>query len=481
MTIGSFDVVIVGNGSIGLSTAIALADEQPDSSIAVVGPSARIYGATPAAGAMLGCFGEITAAGVASPYGRRKFELAKTARGYWPAWFERLGVAPDDVLTTRETVVLLNSVGYSEVDSGNFFAIERELRDADEPFSEIDVNDIKWIDPDSNFRPLRALHLPNEGAVDSGALLNALTAAAERRGITFVDETATALRSENGRIQGVDVAGGAIAGGTVVVAAGAASDPLIQSVPELTYRVPMVVAGGGVSVLAQVGDQSVPPYVLRTPNRAFACGLHVVPRKNGTVYIGATNDVYFEPQTDWELSDLIFLTDGAIRQVRRDLNHAKIQQITLGNRPMSIDGWPLIGPTSVENLWILTGTYRDGLHQSPMLATDLARRISGREGMVDLSEFRPEREPINPVDKSVVVDDVVRHTLACGHEDPWRVDPDWPGFIANVSRTAYSVLIDRLGSDYIAPPEVLHSLLMAGDTEISRIQDYYKAVYAAWH
>lgn len=477
----SFDVVVVGNGVIGLSTALAVAEEQPGASIAVVGRFERTYGATPASGAMLGCFGEITAAGLASPYGRRKFELAKLARCYWPDWFERVGVDPDSVLTTRETVILLNSVGYSEVDSGNFLAIEGALREANEPYSEIDVADIKWIDPDSNSRPLRAIHLPNEGAVDSAALLDALTAALQRRGVTFVDEAASALRVTGGRIRGVELAGATLAAGIVVVAAGAASGQLIQSVPELAYRVPMVVAGGGVSVLAQVGDRSVPPYVLRTPNRAFACGLHVVPRKNGSVYVGATNDVYFEPRTDWDLADLTFLTGGAIRQVRRDINHARIQQITMGNRPMSIDGWPLIGPTSVAGLWLLTGTYRDGLHQSPMLATDIARRLTGQEGVVDLGEFRPEREPINPVDRRTVLDEVVRHTLACGYEDPWRVDPDWPGFVANVSRAAYHALMEHLGTDYTPPPEVLHSLLMAGDTEIARIQDYYKAVYATWH
>src|SRR5690349_16682249 len=115
----SFDLVVVGNGVLGLSVALALAEEQPTATIGVVGPVDRPFGATPAAGAMLGCFGEVTAAGTASPEGRRKHELSLTARSMWPEWLDRID-APDGTVTARETVVLLNSVGSAGVDSGNF-------------------------------------------------------------------------------------------------------------------------------------------------------------------------------------------------------------------------------------------------------------------------------------------------------------------------------------------------------------------------
>ncbi|HEX6969471.1 MAG TPA: FAD-dependent oxidoreductase [Micromonosporaceae bacterium] len=477
----SFDVIVVGNGVIGLSVALAIAEEQPSASIAVVGPSNRPFGATPAAGAMLGCFGEVTTTTLGSPYGRRKFELALAARKMWPAWFDRMGAEPSQIMTTKETVVLLNTVGFSEVDSANFAAIRQALREAGEPYEEIAVEDIEWLVSDSNARPLRALRLPDEGAVDTAALLTTLTTALEKRGVTFIHEAATGLRVRSGRAEGVQLADSVVTAGTVVVAAGAASEPLIRSVPELTYRVPKVIGGCGVSVLVDTADGTVPPYVLRTPNRAFACGLHVLPRSAGTVYVGATNEVTFDPRQEVTISEFIFLTDCAVRQIRRDLNSGHIRQIQIGNRPMSIDGWPLIGATSLDGLWIVTGTYRDGLHLSPLLARHIAKQISGDAGLAGLEEFRPEREPISAPSRAEVLDEVVRHTLATGFEGPWFVNPDWPPAIGKFARTSFERLLDELGGAYLPPPEVMSVLLKSTDDDVARLRSYYEAVHAAWH
>lgn len=479
MTRQPLDVVVVGNGVIGLSVALALAEEQPTATIGVVGPTDRRYGATPAAGAMLGCFGEVTAAGRATAQGRRKHDLALAARDMWPTWLERLE-SPAPIVTARETVVLLNSVGSADVDSANFAAIEAALREAEEPYSEIAISDVEWLDPDPNSRSLRALRIPAEGAVDSAALLGALTSALDRRGVTFVDAVATGLRVTGDRVDGVKLEDSVLPAGTVVVAAGAASGPLIESVPRLAARVPKVVSGCGVSALVDTADGTAPRQVLRTPNRAFACGLHVVPRGSGTVYVGATNEVEFAPRREVTISEFNFLTSCAVHQMYRGLNHSQVRAVQVGNRPVAIDGWPLIGATSVSGLWILTGTYRDGLHMSPLLATHLAREITGRPGLVDLDEFRPEREPIS-APRDVVLDEVVKHTLATGHEGPWVVDPGWPVWIADVSRGAFARLIDSLGGAYVPPPEVLTVLLKSTPDAIERVRKYYETVYTAWH
>ena len=57
MDSNSYDVVVVGNGVLGLSLATALTLRSAGK-IAVVGDETRAFAATPAAGAMLGCFGE---------------------------------------------------------------------------------------------------------------------------------------------------------------------------------------------------------------------------------------------------------------------------------------------------------------------------------------------------------------------------------------------------------------------------------------
>lgn len=477
----SFDVVVVGNGVIGLSIALAVVTEQPSASVAVIGPADREGGATPAAGAMLGCFGEVTASSITSTHGRRKLDLGIAARDLWPRWLDQLDPPPRPVVTARETVVLLNTVGAADVDSANFAAVRRALRDADEPHEEIAVEDVEWLDPDSNARPLRALHLPNEGAVDSAALLEALTCALERKGVTLLDTIVTGLWVKAGRVAGVRLPDTRIAAGSVVVAAGAVSGVLVRSVPELRHRVPIVLGGAGVSALARTVDGTVPPYVLRTPNRAFACGLHVLPEAAGTVYIGATNEVTFEPQYDATIAEINLLTTSAVRQIRKDLDGAHLLKVQVGNRPMSIDGWPLIGPTSVEGLWLVTGTYRDGLHLSPLLAGEVAKRLTGQEGEIDLDMFRPEREPISTLDRSETLDEVVRHTVATGFEAQWHLDPDWPEAIGTFARLSFENLLDELGGQYMPPPALLSVLLKSAGAEVAEMRAYYQAVHAAWH
>src|SRR4051794_8379919 len=82
----TFDVVIVGNGILALSTAYALSQLDSKLVIAIVGPSSRHGGATAAAGAMLGCFGEVTKSTYQSEYTLKKLELSYKAKLMWNDW-----------------------------------------------------------------------------------------------------------------------------------------------------------------------------------------------------------------------------------------------------------------------------------------------------------------------------------------------------------------------------------------------------------
>src|SRR5688500_10875787 len=83
------DVIVAGNGAIGLFLANDLA-ASGNCSVAMIGPADRPGAASKAAGAMLGCFGEVTKDTLASPAGRAKFELSIAAHRRWPSVLERL-------------------------------------------------------------------------------------------------------------------------------------------------------------------------------------------------------------------------------------------------------------------------------------------------------------------------------------------------------------------------------------------------------
>ncbi|XTZ13663.1 peptide chain release factor N(5)-glutamine methyltransferase [Micromonospora echinospora] len=478
MTRQKFDVIVVGNGAIGSSLAVELADR--GLTVALIGPANRQYAASTASGAMLGCFGEVTADLVSDQPGQAKFALDLKARGLWSDWVGKISehspLDGTDLFTASGTTVILNTVGTREIDSENFSAIQRALHENNEPFESVDVDDIGWIDADPNSRPVAAIHIPGEHAVDSGRLLVRLEGAAVARGCTLIPEHAVSLREDRGRIRAVVLDNGdVLEADQIVLAAGVGTQTLIDSVPGLGDTIPRLVAGYGVSVVMTTHDGTQPQSVIRTPNRAFACGLHVVPRGMGQVYVGATNIINPTVMTEPVLRDLEFLLQCAHRQIRRNLWSSSVRRISVGNRPVSLDGFPLLGETPVQGLWMATGTYRDGLFLSPLIAKEFGDRLTGGTGEADLSLFTPERAPVQRAGgRARVIDTTVQHMLATGYEHHWNIPTDWQEYLEADLYPIYQNWANQIDGDYTPPPELVASSRLHPQM-VQWLRDYYAA------
>jgi glycine/D-amino acid oxidase-like deaminating enzyme len=81
-----FDVVIVGNGALGLTLAYFLKKKDPNVSIALIGSSQRIGCATLVAGAMLNLWCEITDGQFENQALAEKFNLTKQGVDCWDAF-----------------------------------------------------------------------------------------------------------------------------------------------------------------------------------------------------------------------------------------------------------------------------------------------------------------------------------------------------------------------------------------------------------
>lgn len=465
------DVVVVGNGSVGMSLGLVLA--RRSLRVAVVGESARPWAASAAAGAMNGCFGEVTPQLLRSEVGRLKLEMDFRATALWTDWEQALLEESDEtaIRTAHGTTVILNTIGVHDIDTGGYEAIRTALEEYKEPYEEVDPASLDWLDPVPTSRPLRAMHIPGEHAVDSPALLTALETAIRRRGGTLIDDLVTEVVVSAGRATGVRFASGrSVAAGQVVLAAGAHTTGLLDCLPpDVRALIPPVVAGRGVALMVRTVTGAIPTGVIRTPNRAFACGLHVVPRGDGLIYLGATNEVERHPGTSAAIGELNLLLGGT-RQLRADLNAGWVERTLIGNRPIPLDGFPLLGSTGLAGLWLMTGTYRDGLHQSPLLATHMADLILDGPGAVgmDLSVFTPIRPPIQAMTRDECLATAVLHTMGTAYEHDWKIMEDWPPMIEEHFRSAFTTMLDRIDSAFVPPPEMLffadediHELLLS--------------------
>lgn len=470
-----FDALVVGNGALGLSLGVTLAER--GQRVALIGEPTRAGAASAAAGAMLGCFGEVTGTLLRSEHGRAKHDLAVRAAKLWEDWLAKIAEGRDGtrIRTAEGTFVILNNVGVPGIDDTNYAAIRESLVEYGEPFQDLAPSEIDWLDPEATSRPGLAMYLPHEHAVNAAALLARLEQTFTRLGGTLVPDLAVGLDNHHDRMDGVTLACGTrLSAPTVVLAGGARTQELLDTLPEISGRIPRLISGYGVSVLVDTEDGTRPPSVIRTPNRAFACGLHVVPRGEGQVYLGATNIVSVEPRTTPLISDVQFLLGCATRQVHRNLSEGGLARIQVGNRPVPLDGFPLLGPAGPDGLWLMTGTYRDGLHLSPLLAQEITRRILGEPGELDLDAFQPVRAPLQGLTREETVETAVTHMLATGYEYDWNVPVEWPYLIEHNLRQAYTRAADELDPQFTPPPELLAGLRIRPALD-KALREYYAA------
>jgi glycine/D-amino acid oxidase-like deaminating enzyme len=477
----NFDFVVVGNGVIGLSIAYQLAKRAPEESIVVIGPRAREGAASMAAGAMLNTFGEITKYTLQSPASQAKFQLCRDALDAWPAWLaevkEDSGHERVDASLSSGTTVLLNAKS-GHLDDENYAALLAALEKFDEPHEQISAGDVPGLDPLAEARPLRATHLPREGAIDSRSVVAALTAAAERFGVTFLDAEVDRVESAEGRVTGVRLADGtAVAGGTVLLAAGAFTGRLLDCLP--AGSVPAMFAGKGIAVqtVRRVGPGF--QHVVRTPNRSGSCGLHLIPLGDGVEYLGATNLLFDDPATVPDIGMSEFLVQVAREQLDHKIFFSDVKQWLVGNRPVALDGFPLIGRTSIDGLLVTTGTYRDGFHCSPIVAKLVVDDLLGAGSLAEaLPHFTPERAPIESMSPAEAVKEFAFHGVSASIEAGLRLPSHTDTSVLDVFyRQAAQRFYDLVEHPVGLSPEVLLGTVFSEDLASHRIVRYLDAAY----
>ncbi len=475
----NFDILVIGNGILGLSTAYALTLENPNLKIAVLGPFQRKGGATLASGAMLNCFAEIGKLTFKSQHGLNKFKLAQKALKLWPQWLKQINdhLDPVDRLSIKPgTFVLLNTKS-GQRETENYLAIRQALLNEQESFEDVEPREIPGLNPVDDARPLRALYLPNEGSLNPERLLLALEKVLHKIGhVTFIDEMATQLLLEDHQVIGAKTqSGNSLYASQVLLAAGAYTQKLIDQIPELVHRIPKILAGVGCG-MSLAFDNNPFKHIVRTPLRAGSCGIHIVSQESkNRIYLGASSAIRISPGTQAKTRDIYYLLEHGMEQFNQDLRDARIIKYRVGNRPITFDGFPLIGRTSIEGLWILTGTYRDGLLTSPLLSSCITKEML-KLGSVFEHGFQPERFPFETMPKEQLIEELVDQYISAGYEHAMKLPKlCWMSEIRGMAHKHISAIYEQLEIDIGLPPDVFIMLHYVPEM-IPYFKTYYQAV-----
>ena len=370
-------VIIVGGGIIGLGIGWQLAK---------AGCKVSIYERDHA-----GRAASWAAAGMLAPHAEVHFEErallsfgVQSCRMY-PEWVAELEVDSQMSVGYRAEGTLI--VGVDRDDA-------RELEHLYESQQLLDLK-VEWItgaaaremEPLLSPKITAAIWSRDDHQVDNRAMVDALiTAYQKASGILHENTPVDKIEVVNGKAKGIWVKDNLEEADVIVLAAGCWSSD-IDGLPKAVQ--PPVRPVKGQMLALQMEEGIVLEKVIRAPRAKYPTDVYLVPKDDGRLVIGATNE-----EMDFDTR----LTAGGLFELLRSSWEAvpgiydlPVLETWTGLRPGSRDNAPILGETSVENLIMATGHYRNGILLTPVTAREIASLILTGENSEVIAPFQLSR------------------------------------------------------------------------------------------
>jgi glycine oxidase len=383
----AYDLIVVGAGAIGLSCGWRCA--QAGMSVLVLERDEPGAGASGVAAGMLAPVTEAS-------FGEQALlRLNLEARAQWPGFaaeLEELTALPTGYTESGALVVAADRDDVEELRRLHAFQRELEL-------------DAEWLpprearrrEPSLSPRIGGAIHAPQDGHVDPGAVLRALAVALEAAGGELRAGTdVTGIETEGGRVSGVLVAaaeaalnsdrrvtdGETIAAGAVLVAAGAwSTEGALAS--EASAPSVRPVKGQLLELRVRSGHRPPARRIIRTPR------CYLVTRRDGRVVLGATQE---EQGFDTTVTaEGVYRLLEAAWEVLPEAGELELVRARAGLRPGTPDNSPAVGPGEPDGLIWATGHHRNGIMLAPFTARAVAELLTRGELPSAFAPFHPGR------------------------------------------------------------------------------------------
>jgi glycine oxidase len=237
------------------------------------------------------------------------------------------------------------------------------------PVQWLSGDEARDIEPLLSPKVIAAIWLPEDGQVNNRDVLRALRTAFQSRGGRVHTRTrVTSVRISGGRATHVrtDAGVGAVRASKIVVAAGCWSAG-IEGIPEDMRPPVRPVKGQIVSLTTAKGFGLA--HVVRAPD------VYLLPKSDGRVVVGATQEEmgFDTTPTAGEVMRLLERGWEAVPSIYE----LGIGSIDVGLRPGSRDNNPIVGATSVRDLYYATGHFRHGIILAPVTAYAIREVVGG--------------------------------------------------------------------------------------------------------
>lgn len=463
------DFLIVGNGIMGLSLAYELRKADPSASITVVGPAARKTAATPAAGAMINVFAELADDQFDDPAMKARSELSLNAFSLWDPLCEDLSNYTEEPVCVEWGSYIYKTPGRTSQEDRTLAFIQSLLQERGLPYSPCSGTDLEWFNPKSRTMDPNMLHVP-DGRIDPLKVLSAYECFLDANNVQMIDGTVSALHIDDGsgsHAASVSNSSEKITAKNVILANGSFAQELVDPIPELRNEVPRLVWGAGAALDAHFADWvgrmgGLDPNifkldrVVRSLVRDNACGLHVVPKDDGSFYIGASAAVLAEYEEFPRLHAIESIMQRAVEEISKAFFLAGVKLRGPGHRPVSADCYPLLGQSHIPGLWYSNGMKRDGFTCSPYISKHLAAEMLGSQSDLP-GMFAPSRRLIPYKTREKAIEESIVSDLQGELMHGMQLSAYGEANYLKARRAATEEIYDRRAvGEFGIHPEVLH-------------------------
>ncbi len=249
-------------------------------------------------------------------------------------------------------------------------------------FETVEDRSLRRLEPALAIGLGSAHHLPDMAQVRNPRHIKALLAGCQSCGAQLRAHCPVRGFEQQGkRILAVKTDRGKLQAGRFLLATGAWTDALLE---QMGWRPGIRPVRGQIALL----NTGTPVF-----RRVLVCGSrYLVPRPDGRVLVGSTEeDAGFEKHTTaGAIGDLLALAC----QLVPSLAEAPLERCWAGLRPGSPDGLPFLGAVpGFDNLFIAAGHFRSGIGLSPATGLVMKELLTGQPLTISLEPFRLDRTP----------------------------------------------------------------------------------------
>ena len=369
MATASTEVVIVGGGIVGISTAYYLAKAGVKSIIVE-----RDAVGSHASGFAYGGLSPLAGAGIPGPVSALAEEGMRLHRELAISLPEETGVNTEFRL--RPSL----SLAFTEAEAKSAQAGLSWQRDRND-FSVcwLDSAETHSVEPRISGEAIGALLVEGGADVEPYRLSLAMASAAEKLGATIRHGDVTGLKRQGLRVTSVEIEGQELACDRVVVATGPWSGT----------------AGSWLGVNIDVRPLKGQILRLRAPGAPFQCSVgwadnYATTKPDGLLWTGTTEeDIGFDELPTASGRDSIM---SSLLKMVPSLTEAQLVQQTACVRPLSSDGLPVLGSVDGwEGVYVATGAGRKGILLGPAMGRATADLITNGASGIPIEALGPGR------------------------------------------------------------------------------------------